>query len=58
MVHQFIDLSFFSNSIQIKKPSEEIKKIRSESQRMVRESSVCLPYHKVYQNLFLILIEQ
>lgn len=58
MVHQFIDLFFFLIQSKKKKPNEEIQKIRSESQRMVRESSVCLPYHKVYQNLFLILIEQ
>lgn len=31
-----------------------LKKVHSESQRMVRESSVCLPYHKVLYFKFVV----
>ncbi|KAI9565287.1 hypothetical protein GHT06_009075 [Daphnia sinensis] len=38
----------FPNKIK-KKPSEKMQEIQRESQRMVRESSACLPYHKPKQ---------
>ncbi|XP_059350212.1 claspin-like isoform X2 [Daphnia carinata] len=43
-----ISKSFINKNVK-KKPNEEMQEIQRESQRMVRESSVCLPYHKPKQ---------
>ena len=40
-------ITLLLNFVQRKASKEGMQKIHSESQRMVRESTVCLPYHKV-----------